>query len=250
MPTSVTAAHRGLETALQSRLGAGGVAVVCTGVDGDPEDLWPEERPAVANAIARRQREYAAGRHAARTAMQRLGRPAHAIPTHPDRSPCWPKDLVGSISHTSSLCLAVVGTGERWKSIGVDVESDSAVDETTWDSICTPEERRQLQARAPSQRASFATRVFVAKEAFYKWHYPQHRILLDFQDVSVQWHPDSHFRVRVRVHAATGEDGLASCIGHVFAHDGVVVAYVASGHEEVLSSKAQDGWPCNLENSV
>ncbi|WP_439587272.1 4'-phosphopantetheinyl transferase family protein [Hydrogenophaga sp.] len=245
--TTVTTTHLNLEAELQSRLGASGVAVVCTGVDGDPAGLWPEEQIAVAHAIPRRQREFAAGRHAARTAMRRLDRPARAIPSHPDRSPCWPEDLIGSISHTTDVCIAVVGTRDRWTSIGIDIESKPGVDEFMWDIICTPDERQQIRAQRPSTRALLATRVFVAKEAFYKWHYPQRRTLLEFQDVSVQWIPGGA-DFRVLLHGAAGHDRLADCTGHVFSFNGGVVAYCASRAHMGPASLAEHVVSCNLEN--
>ncbi|WP_439518896.1 4'-phosphopantetheinyl transferase family protein [Hydrogenophaga sp.] len=249
MPITVTAAHLSLETALQSRLGALGVAVVCTGVDGDPDSLWPEERSAVAHAIARRQREFAAGRQAARTAMQRLGHPAQAIPAHPDRSPCWPPGLIGSISHTTSVCIAVVGPQDAWTSIGIDIEAEGGVDESMWESICTTEECQQLRSKPPAQRALFATQVFVAKEAFYKWRYPQRRVLLDFQDVSLQWdRGETHFRAVV--HGAERDHPPSSGVGHVFSSGGSVVACCASRIPDSPCLMAEDPLPCNLEKPV
>lgn len=220
---TVSTPYQTLENELQSRLGPE-LAVVCTGVDGDPDGLWPEELSTVAHAVSRRRREFAAGRHAARVAMQRLGRPARAIPADADRSPRWPTGLVGTIAHTATICVAVVGTEDRWKAIGVDIEPDIGIDETLWDTICTPGERRQLSEHAPAARAMLATRVFVAKEAFYKWHYPQERTMLDFLDVSVSWSAcGSDFEVSP--HGMQTHERVRVCSGRLFALSGHVVAY-------------------------
>ena len=95
-----------------------GVGMACTDVDGDPRELWPQEREAVLKAIPRRQREFAAGRAAAREALTQLGWPAQAIPSAPDRSPVWPEGLVGSIAHTHSTCVAVAGRRSEERRVG------------------------------------------------------------------------------------------------------------------------------------
>ena len=214
--------HQRLQAELQAWLGPE-VAVVCTGVDGDPESLWPEEREAIARAVPKRQREFAAGRSAARTAMRRLNWLATAIPAHSDRSPCWPAGLVGSIAHSADTCVAVVGRQDAWVSIGIDIEPDRGIDESLWGIICTPDEQRQLEGQSPAKRASFVTKVFVAKEAFYKWHYPQYRTLLDFTDVSVKLEPnESGFLAVLR--RCSAHECVVPGRGQLFTLGGCVVA--------------------------
>ena len=178
-----------VESWLQAHLGPE-VSVVCTNVNGDVAGLWPEERSAVLRAIPRRQREFAAGRAAARAAVRRLSGIEAPIPSNKDRSPCWPEGIVGSITHTRDTCLVVVGLEKSWRSIGIDMEPDCGIDETLWDLVCTPDERSLLRERPASEQAAWVARLFVAKEAFYKWHYPQKKTVLDFQAVSVVWCPD------------------------------------------------------------
>src|SRR5690606_967724 len=67
-----------------------GTGVACTGVEGNLQRLWPVEHAAISHAVPRRQREFAAGRTAARAAMSQLGWPPSAVPSAPDRSPIWP----------------------------------------------------------------------------------------------------------------------------------------------------------------
>lgn len=186
MAASVQSSHCLLQSELQARLGPD-VAVVCTGVDGDPESLWAEEREAIAGAVPKRQREFAAGRQAARAAMQRLNGPAAAIPSNADRSPHWPDGMVGSIAHCSDTCVVVVGRTTQWESIGVDIEANCGIDESLWPIICSPSELSLLGERYSPDNASRVTRLFAAKEAFYKWYYPIEKTMLEFQDVSVNW---------------------------------------------------------------
>ena len=219
--------HQRLEAELQAWLGSD-AAVVCTGVNGDPERLCPQERGAIARAVPKRQREFAAGRSAARTAMQRIGWPAAAIPSHPDRAPQWPEGLVGSIAHSSDTCLAAVGLKTSWMSLGIDIEPDRGIEASLWDSICTPEELLQLEQMPPVTRPLQVTRVFVAKEAFYKWHYPIHRTVLEFHEVSVHWQ-DGGSGFEIAEHVGHGLLGtVATGRGRLFAMDGHVAAGFAT----------------------
>lgn len=192
--------YKQLEKELQALMGPH-VAVVCTGIDGDIDYLWPEERNMISSAVPRRQREFAAGRVAAREAIRRLTGTEAPIPTSADRSPCWPAGIVGSITHDFDTCVAIVGDHNSWLSIGIDIESNTGIDESLWDLICTPEELHFVRCQKPSEQPVFAKRLFVAKEAFYKWHYPLRKTILDFQEVSVQWIHDGYsFKVGVSDH--------------------------------------------------
>lgn len=122
--------------------------------------------------------------------MRRLIGLEGPIPSNPDRSPRWPDGVVGSIAHTTDACLAVVGRRASWRSIGVDIEPECGIDESLWDIICTPEELDLIRKEPSSVQAECVARVFVAKEAFYKWHFPQLKTVLDFQDACVQWSQD------------------------------------------------------------
>ncbi|MFP8781471.1 4'-phosphopantetheinyl transferase family protein [Hydrogenophaga sp. RWCD_12] len=175
-----------MERTLQALVGNRAAAVCCSTTDGDPATLTPDEYAAVSAAIAHRQREFAAGRSAARLAMHRLGRPGAALPADPDRSPRWPQGLVGSISHSRTTCIAIVALREHCRSVGVDVEPDRDLPRELWDLICRPDELQRVSDLPEAERARWVTRVFCAKEAYYKWVYPQIHALLDFQDVAIE----------------------------------------------------------------
>jgi enterobactin synthetase component D len=185
----VATRHQGIQAHLQACLGTG-LFAVCSGVNGATDSLWPDERTAVARAVPKRQREFAAGRAAARQAIRRLIGKEVSIPTHADRSPCWPAGIVGSIAHSGDVCLAVVGFQSRWRSIGIDVEDEQGIDEALWGIICTPDELNDVKREPPLLQARLVKRLFVAKEAFYKWYFPQWKSILDFHDVEVRWRND------------------------------------------------------------
>lgn len=173
-----------LQQALTAAVGPG-VGVVLSGVDGDPDRLHPLERAAMGRAIVRRQREYAAGREAARRAMRLIGWPEAPVPSAPDRSPQWPPGLIGSISHTRDACLVLVAPCARFLGIGVDIDMHEPVEPHLWPLICTPAEQEALVTWPESERGLAVIRLFSAKEAVFKWQFPLHGRMLDFQHVHI-----------------------------------------------------------------
>jgi hypothetical protein len=63
---------------------------------------------AIARAVARRRDEFTTGRRLAHEALARLGCVAASLPPDRDRVPRWPESFVGTISHSGSLCAALV----------------------------------------------------------------------------------------------------------------------------------------------
>ena len=210
---------------LEHHMGTG-IGVACTGVEGDPQRLWPVEHVVIRQAVPRRQREFAAGRTAARTAMARLGWPPSAIPSAPDRSPIWPDGLVGSIAHTSKVCVAIAGRRDRMCAMGIDVEEDTPPEPSLWETICTPEELCTVATLPLSERGPWVTRLFCAKEAFYKWQYPQTGRMLDFRDVQIDLNQRrSGFSVR---RSRGGTVPVVTCRneGHLITFQGQVLAWL------------------------
>ncbi len=151
----------------------------------DVNALWADERPAIANAGAKRRRDFIAGRVMARQAMAAIGLPEVAIPMAADRAPVWPVGLVGSISHCDSLCVAVVARTSDLGAIGIDVEENTALEPELWAEICTPQEIAWLQTQPPANRGPLVKQIFSAKEAVYKALYPSTRQFLEFSDVTI-----------------------------------------------------------------
>lgn len=175
-----------------------GVGVAMQDVRGDFDALYPAESTAVAHAIPRRQREFAAGRESVRHAMRLIGWPEMAVPSAADRSPIWPAGLVGSISHSSTACVAMVAPKRIIASIGVDIEDHRQINPDLWEMICTREERAALEKQPEAERGLIVAQLFSAKEAVYKWQYPLTGRMLDFQEVHIELQPDGrHFVARI-----------------------------------------------------
>ena len=85
--------------------------------------LHPDEAPAVVRAVAKRQLEFAAGRHYAHSALQALGAAPGPLLVGPARAPLWPAGVVGAISHDDGWAAAAVARQVDCAGLGIDIES-------------------------------------------------------------------------------------------------------------------------------
>lgn len=76
---------------------------------------------ALPSAAIGRQQEFSAGRTAARMAMERLGFPPSAVVRETTGAPLWPHGLIGAITHSGGIALAVLGQRARIRLLGVDL---------------------------------------------------------------------------------------------------------------------------------
>jgi len=147
--------------------------------------LLSPERTGTSRMVAKRQREFTAGRIAARRAMVALGHPAQPVLPGADRAPIWPEGLVGSLSHCDSLCLCAMAHARDVRALGVDVEEDTPLEPEMIDTILTAPERKWLNHQRPGDMAKLAKLLFSAKETAYKAQYPLSREVLDFECIAV-----------------------------------------------------------------
>jgi 4'-phosphopantetheinyl transferase EntD len=164
-------------------------------------DIDPLESRIVANAVASRQRQFAAGRLGARRLLARLGLSAAPLLADADRLPCWPEGIVGSISHVDELCGVVVARRADVAGVGFDIEHALDLPADAWRVVLTEGERAML-ARVPEhERGVRARLIFSAKESFYKCYRSGGGGWLDFSEVELRPVPDTDdIEVRVRKH--------------------------------------------------
>lgn len=158
------------------------VAVAVTDPKAPQPALMDDEFRAVIDAIPARQREFAAGRAAARTAMAQLDMQPAAILTSADRAPIWPPGVVGSISHTDRFCIAALCHSADVQSLGVDIEDTTPLDQDLIPMICSAFEQDRIAGPDAGQLAKL---IFSAKEAAYKTQYPISGLLFDFDQLDV-----------------------------------------------------------------
>ncbi len=137
----------------------------------------------VARAVPKRQSEFLAGRLAARLATSGLD-----VMVGPDRAPCWPTGIEGSITHQGrwALCCVRLQQPASPGGIGIDLEEWLSDDEAEmfWPKIVS-ERERQLLLSVGDTFARRLTLVFSLKESLFKALYPRVGSYFDFLDVAL-----------------------------------------------------------------
>lgn len=159
-----------------------GTSLAATDPRGPQPDPFPAEEAPLARAFPSRRREYCAGRAMARQAMEALGRTPEPILQAPDRAPIWPKGLAGSISHTSTLCIAALS--EDLLSLGIDIEENVDLEPGLVTAICREAEIARLKG---PDLLRLAKLTFCAKEAVYKAQYPLTGEMMEFTDLDLRF---------------------------------------------------------------
>lgn len=168
-----------------------GVPAVYCSVDFDVKSFGPHEFAKASltlperlrGAVHKRQAEFLAGRLCARAALGELGYPAAAPAINADRSPAWPRGVVGAITHNDHRAAAIVALASDCLAIGLDCESIAAVAQTmeVAEDILTPTEREIYAQLAEAARVEFLALAFSVKESLFKALYPIVGCYFDFQ---------------------------------------------------------------------
>ncbi len=164
------------------------VALVCGRVDDHTGELLPGERVGLARMSDVRCREYASGRRVARQALNLLGVRDWAVTTR-GRVPVWPRGVVGSITHSRTLALAMVGRRSDVAGIGVDLELEQRVTDRLAGRVLLERERVVDK--------DWYTMLFAAKEAIYKAVNPLVGEYLEFADVEISASADGTYRAQM-----------------------------------------------------
>lgn len=168
----------------------GGAIVAGGGLDPDDDFLFPEEEALVSEAVAKQRREFLAGRSYARKALSRFGCDPVPILSLPSRAPRWPAGFTGTISHSTTACVAVVARRSDIASIGLDIEDDDPLADDVVPLICCEADLLGHPVIEQSVCTDLPKLVFVVKEAFYETYNPLTGRFLDFTDVEVVIDPD------------------------------------------------------------
>ena len=159
-------------------------------------ELDPAEWQDISTASTARQRDFIAGRRLARAISTTLELPPHPLRRGEDRSPIWPCDRAGSLSHGKTLCAAAIGKRDEIRSVGIDIESVGRVEPKLWATLFTEREATYFASLEPNQVAEETTLFFSAKETFYKCQYPVTHSWVGFHDVEIQRRDDSALSAR------------------------------------------------------
>jgi 4'-phosphopantetheinyl transferase EntD len=172
--------------------------------------LLPEEEACLSpRAVPKRRREFTAGRVCARAGLLRLGIRNFPLLAGPDRSPVWPPDIVGSLSHCGDFCGVALARRGSIAGVGLDVERARPLEGRVLEIICTEGERRRIASLPDLPPGLWAMIVFSAKESAYKCYHPLMKTYLDFHDMEIDLAPATRaFTARVLSARGAG-DGQA-----------------------------------------
>jgi 4'-phosphopantetheinyl transferase EntD len=185
-------------------------------VDALAAALAPAERAHARTLSPARRVTWVGGRVALRAALADLGEAAPAPISSTRRgAPALPAGIAGSIAHKRTLAVALAARAPRDVTLGVDVEVERAPRVDISERVLTVDERRRVDALAPTARAREVLAIFAAKEAVYKALDPWLGRYVSFQDVAL----------------ARGEDGALAA---VFAPRADEPSFVLEVHEEVI----------------
>ncbi|HDM8165993.1 TPA: 4'-phosphopantetheinyl transferase superfamily protein [Vibrio harveyi] len=153
---------------------------------------FPEEEQQIHKSIAKRQREFRAGRNAARAAIQMLSLSqdngnSPLILTGKSREPLFPLPISGSISHTDGICLAGCALKSDIASLGIDVERNVPLASHLFTSIYTGDEQNLIKSSSHIPDAL----IFSIKESLFKCCFPFVQVYFDFLEAQITLLPES-----------------------------------------------------------
>lgn len=123
----------------------------------------------------------------ARHVLEKLGINQFTLLSGQDRSPVWPENLCGSLSHNKdSVLCAIHRRSDVFSGVGVDVETLMSDDRAAslWPGIVGDEECQWLQG-VDMPFCQALTLSFSAKESLFKAIYPSVQHYFDFLDAQI-----------------------------------------------------------------
>ena len=151
--------------------------------------LFPEEEAIVHRAVPRRREEFSTGRWCARQALGQMGLPPPPILMGRWREPIWPPGVVGSISHATNICAAVVVPATSFGGIGIDLLETNASDRLLPDlsRFITGEEEEDCAQAIESADVEPLVLLFSAKESVIKAISGRLQRYVDFTEIQVKF---------------------------------------------------------------
>ncbi|WP_235428291.1 MULTISPECIES: 4'-phosphopantetheinyl transferase family protein [Xenorhabdus] len=138
------------------------------------------------NAVNKRRAEYLAARYCTQQVLNRLGYSGFQVTNAQDRSPIWPDNICGSISHSASCAIALAASCNQYRIMGVDIEQEIKSDtiKSVSSSIITDNEVKLL-TECPFPFAQAFTLAFSIKESLFKALYPHVKRFFDFHAAEI-----------------------------------------------------------------
>lgn len=145
----------------------------------------PEEEAVITRAVDKRRREFRAGRHAAKRALEHFGISQYRLLPGKGREPIWPDNIVGAITHTGHYCAVAVASTSDCLSLGIDAEQNDPLKDELKPMICTAAELEWVAQQEAKGLHWVSKLIFSAKESIHKVYYPLNHYTLDFLDAEL-----------------------------------------------------------------
>jgi enterobactin synthetase component D len=163
-----------------------------------PEDIiFRVEYEIIKSSPKKRVNEFITGRLCCRKALEKLN--YFNFPVLQDHwgLPVFPETVVGSISHSHTQCMVILGETKNYTGIGIDVEELNRLKPSYLTIFCTGEELDMLKLFSDRQQLHFATLIFSAKESFYKLMFSMNKAKLNFKDMTCTITGNHKFSIRL-----------------------------------------------------
>jgi len=169
------------------------IRLACMRVQDAPLNVRDAERPLIKKAVAKRRREFSAGRSCARQALRALDCENTPIIHDENGAPLWPQNIIGSITHSTTYAAAAVAQDSRLLGLGIDMETVSRVSPRITNKILTEPEKIALQFHPDlAEQQRLLALLFSAKESIYKCLHPLLQCRIGFKDARIECDPDQN----------------------------------------------------------
>ena len=131
-----------------------------------------------------RKQEFLLGRLcAAKAYKSHFGKELFSLPMNTNRSPVWPSEVLGSITHNESLVGAAVADQEKLLGLGIDFEVFGRTKLELSRYIRSP---KDIQHHSGFNQQELLTLIFSAKESLYKALHPSVNLFFGFEVAALQ----------------------------------------------------------------
>jgi enterobactin synthetase component D len=185
----------------------------------------------LSGAAEKRKLEFISGRYCAFMGCKELGFNLIKLERGASREPLWPSGIIGSISHTDGVALAIVGLSDKTKGIGVDIEG--FIPEKKFTTIermvLTENDKNFLEKYSKDhiKKSELYTIIFSAKEALFKLLFPECQCYFDFREADIVSINQGSGEITIEVVSKKEEmkDYLGSYIGHFSLVDNRAISF-------------------------
>ena len=159
-----------------------GISVECRVIGNeDYTSLLAEERHSIPTTNLQRLKASGAARYIARGLLAEQDINEFPILRASAGEPIWPQNIVGSLAHDDEVAVAAMGSVQDFLGLGIDVEPATPLPIDIQSLVRTSADKTE----DTSGTGLFDRVLFCAKEAVYKAVYPLDRVILNYDDISV-----------------------------------------------------------------